>query len=568
MPAEVFLCPSCGAPLDYDGGADLTITCPFCKQSVIVPETLRRPAMRGFVAISEATLAEIRTLADSGRVTEAAIMYRNATGVSMEEAEEALRRLTRMAPKTPSAALPVDADAVFRRVRDLAMAGNTLEAIKVYREAYDVGLKEAKDAVEQMEASGWMERVAPLITTPPAQNQQQVIQRILQLIQSGQKIEAIKLFRETFDVSLTDAKASVEAMEHAGGWVAPLHMAPRGTEARPAGMQASSSQARRAGCTILGIVILLAGIGALVGLILAAAGLFAGGAAMQEAILPLLSPTPPEATPEPTQPTGYTIDLTFGSEGIGAGRFTDARWIGVDADGNIYTGEYSGGRVQAFDSTGKFITQWLVDAEMPLRSLAAGRDGTVYIAQRGNLYKFEGATGAALGEVRLPERVYVDDVFTLADGGLALVNSGVAEEILLLNPDESVRLRIPEVFSANGGRRELSMRVAVDGLGNIYVLGAFNSAVFKFNPEGTFVSRFSSEGNEPGQLRAPEDIAVDGEGNIYISDIHGIQVFASDGRYLRTLDIDAPNVPFGLDFTDDDMLLISFRSLMMRIKLP
>ena len=50
---------------------------------------------------------------------------------------------------------------------------------------------------------------------------------------------------------------------------------------------------------------------------------------------------PPARPPEP-QPF-------FGKEGIGAGYFKDARSIAVDAEGRIYVGEYTGGRMQVFD---------------------------------------------------------------------------------------------------------------------------------------------------------------------------------------------------------------------------
>jgi sugar lactone lactonase YvrE len=39
--AKYFTCPSCGAPLVYDGGPELTIICPFCRNSVIVPTEMR-----------------------------------------------------------------------------------------------------------------------------------------------------------------------------------------------------------------------------------------------------------------------------------------------------------------------------------------------------------------------------------------------------------------------------------------------------------------------------------------------------------------------------------------------
>jgi DNA-binding beta-propeller fold protein YncE len=85
-------------------------------------------------------------------------------------------------------------------------------------------------------------------------------------------------------------------------------------------------------------------------------------------------------------------ELSFGSEGIGPGNFTDARSIAVDAEGHVYVGEYSGGRVQVFDSTGKFLTQWTADRRMPLRGMAADRRGNVYVVQSGTISTLRGAS--------------------------------------------------------------------------------------------------------------------------------------------------------------------------------
>src|ERR1044071_4013842 len=38
---ETFVCPSCGGPLEYKGGPDKFVRCPFCLNSVIVPKELR-----------------------------------------------------------------------------------------------------------------------------------------------------------------------------------------------------------------------------------------------------------------------------------------------------------------------------------------------------------------------------------------------------------------------------------------------------------------------------------------------------------------------------------------------
>ena len=50
--------------------------------------------------------------------------------------------------------------------------------------------------------------------------------------------------------------------------------------------------------------------------------------------------------------------LRFGSEGIGQGQFKDARHIAIDSNGNVYVGEYTGGRIQVFDSEGNFKGMW------------------------------------------------------------------------------------------------------------------------------------------------------------------------------------------------------------------
>jgi LSD1 subclass zinc finger protein len=38
---EQFDCPSCGAPLEYDGSGNASMRCPFCNNAVVAPEALR-----------------------------------------------------------------------------------------------------------------------------------------------------------------------------------------------------------------------------------------------------------------------------------------------------------------------------------------------------------------------------------------------------------------------------------------------------------------------------------------------------------------------------------------------
>ena len=266
------------------------------------------------------------------------------------------------------------------------------------------------------------------------------------------------------------------------------------------------------------------------------------------------------------EPEFATVLLKFGSEGIGPGMFTDARSIAVDANGNIYVGEYSGGRIQAFDSSGKFITQWTADPKMPLRGLAADRKGTVYVVQSGKIQKFEGSTGATLGNVNYGEGSGFDDVAVAADGGLVTAWSRNSDDIVRFDAHGSAVKTIKEAISSVTDRSELNHRVAIDGSGNIYALGTFNSAVFKFSPDGKYMNKFGGDGDKPGQFRAPQAIAVDGKGRVYVSDIKGVQIFDADGRFLQVFRPGGGGAS-GMVFNDKNEMFVVDRTKVVKVAL-
>jgi ribosomal protein L7/L12 len=105
---------------------------------------------------------------------------------------------------------------IMERIFNEVQAGRKIEAIKLYREAYNTSLAEAKEMVEKAFAN------VPVIGTEqnePAKveitmdSANQKLGVILQQLQSGNKIFAIKLFREQFGTGLKEAKDAVDAME-------------------------------------------------------------------------------------------------------------------------------------------------------------------------------------------------------------------------------------------------------------------------------------------------------------------------------------------------------------------
>ena len=95
-------------------------------------------------------------------------------------------------------------------IRELLAAGRKIEAIRLYRDRYGVGLKEAKDAVEAFE------RGAPLppAPSPPSSglaDSPELAAIIDPLLWEGRLIQAIKLYRERSTASLKEAKDIIEA---------------------------------------------------------------------------------------------------------------------------------------------------------------------------------------------------------------------------------------------------------------------------------------------------------------------------------------------------------------------
>ena len=258
--------------------------------------------------------------------------------------------------------------------------------------------------------------------------------------------------------------------------------------------------------------------------------------------------------------------MKFGSEGIGPGMFKDARSIAVDGAGRIYVGEYGGGRIQVFDHTGKFITQWSIgDRKTILRGLAADRKGTVYVVEGGKIHRYEGETGNQMEDLPYEDGWGFDDVTVGADGGVIAAWYRNRDDIVRFSPNGQVAKTIRAAISGASGDSELNTRVAVDGLGNIYALGTFNGAVFKFTPEGKFMNQFGGKGEEPGQFRAANSIAVDGKGRVFVDDVKGIQVFDSNGRFLKSFKSEGG--ASGMVFNDNNELFVVGRTHVIKYAL-
>lgn len=228
--------------------------------------------------------------------------------------------------------------------------------------------------------------------------------------------------------------------------------------------------------------------------------------------------------------------LALGEEGTGPGRFSRPDLVTADGEGYIYMTNRTDSRIQRFDPEGNYVSSWVVNPDTVVDGLAARTDGAVFVAQDDKIYRYDGATGNLLAELDAGGHANVEHLVVTAEGGLIALLWD--DSWLRFDADGRLRQTVPNRVADENGSLD---HIAVDGLGNIYALGDFRQrtgstdVVYIFAPDGRFVTRFGSNGEEPGQFRSPGAIAVDGKQQVYVSDSGGMKVFDGNGRYLYTI---------------------------------
>ncbi|MCC7361692.1 MAG: hypothetical protein IT317_19565 [Anaerolineales bacterium] len=248
--------------------------------------------------------------------------------------------------------------------------------------------------------------------------------------------------------------------------------------------------------------------------------------------------------------------LSIGGEGTGRGRFTDARHVGVDGEGNIYAADYGGGRVQVFDASGEFVTQWTIEGDsVYLTGMAVAEDGSLYLVYGSDLYHLDGQTGETIEQLDWDEGWGFEDAVALPGGGVAATWYKNRDDLVIFDADGQVVADVQEAISSITGKSAVTMKLALDNAGNLLVLNTDSEMVFKFSPDGEYLNSFGGDGDGQGQFRAAGDIVVDNTGLIYVSDINGVQVFDDTGRYVSKFD--PPFYAYGLAVDEDNFLYIA-----------
>jgi ribosomal protein L7/L12 len=167
---KLFHCPSCNAGLDLGSNQAAIVRCEYCHSVVIVPESLRR--QNGSPPAKEAAKQKEPPKPVKPKLTE----------------EEATTKVTQ-----------------------LARNGQTIEAMKLYRETFPVGLREAKEAIDGVKVG------RPLVIPDvrwedEAELPMEAAEEITHLAAVGELEKAAQMYRVTFGTSHVEAKTAVQQL--------------------------------------------------------------------------------------------------------------------------------------------------------------------------------------------------------------------------------------------------------------------------------------------------------------------------------------------------------------------
>lgn len=123
-----------------------------------------------------------------------------------------------------------------REIIGVLQAGQKIQAIKLYRESTGSDLRTAKDFIETLQTALATGEVPP---APGIQSESAATDEIVRLLRDGKKLAAIKLHREATGVGLKEAKLAVEAIA-----------AERGIESQRAGCSVTAAALVLIACLI------------------------------------------------------------------------------------------------------------------------------------------------------------------------------------------------------------------------------------------------------------------------------------------------------------------------------
>ncbi len=212
-----------------------------------------------------------------------------------------------------------------------------------------------------------------------------------------------------------------------------------------------------------------------------------------------------------------TASCQAGLFGAGNGQFSGPTGVVIDSSGNIYVVDQGNNRIQKFNSSAVYQSQF-------------------------------GSNGSGNGQFQSPYRLDVDSL-----GNIFVVDSGNSR----IQKFNSAGVYQSQFGTSGSGDGEFDtpVDIALDSANNIFVLDSNLNRIQKFNSAGVYQSQFGTSGGGNGEFSFAYGLAVDSLDNIFVADNGNarIQKFNSSGVYQSQFGSGVSASPVGIEEYSGDI---------------
>ncbi|XP_033098746.1 protein wech-like [Anneissia japonica] len=132
-------------------------------------------------------------------------------------------------------------------------------------------------------------------------------------------------------------------------------------------------------------------------------------------------------------------------------------------------------------------------------------------------------------EEMIPHGIHVDEASNI-------VYVGFTSSVLLYNIDSEQKIMSIGTWGNQEGQVRGVIDISLTNQRNVLVLDSCNNRLQLFDNEGRFIKVLVRAGDENGKVMKPRGVVVDQDDNIIILSEHKIQLFSSDGNFIKRID--------------------------------